>query len=82
MRTQYNVRADHLTHDEIIELDKDFTNAGWILVDSNRKLGTHTLRVYQWEQDDVEPIYPVGFQRRTESKDRIDMNKIYYPVDD
>jgi hypothetical protein len=82
MKTQYNLRIDKMNAEELADIDRKFTDAGWIAAGINRTIGSHSFRVYQWEQVDVPPVYPVGFEQHKEPVDRIELDRFPRPVDD
>ncbi len=80
LQKQYNIRIEHLSPNEITELDRKFVDAGWVIAEMNRTIGSHSFRVYQWERAEVAPVYPAEFEPNTESIP-IETNRFPRPVD-
>ncbi len=81
MKTQYNIRIDSLNAEELLELDSQFTSLGWEIRGINDTIGSHSFRIYQWESDELPPVYPVEYEPRTELTP-IETNYFPRPVDD
>jgi hypothetical protein len=81
VKTQYNVRIENLTPNEIAEIDQKFTMTGWVVCGLNNTIGSHSFRIYQWEQTEFGPVYPSGFESHRDM-DRIDLNRFPRPVVD
>jgi len=81
MRTQINVRIEHLSKDELSNLDNRFVTAGWKIRGTNNTIGSHSFRIYQWEQTELEPVYPSGYESRKDTE-RIDLSRFPRPADD
>ena len=79
MKQQINVRIDNCTAEEIADLDKQFTEAGWVIRGINDTIEFHDFRIYQWEPIGVVPIYPSGYEPHTEP---IDLNQLCYTVEE
>lgn len=69
MQHQYNVRVEHLSPEELAEMDQLFTNTGWVIRGFNDTIGSHSFRIYQWEQDEVDVVYPEGYGSSAEPID-------------
>ena len=78
MKSQYNIDVSKLSHERILELDKLFIDAGWMIKGTNRTIEPHNFRIYQWEHSELEPIYPDGYQPH---KEPINFDGSHRPVD-
>ncbi|KEF40466.1 hypothetical protein M670_00492 [Schinkia azotoformans MEV2011] len=81
MQAQYNLRIEHLTIDEISAIDQKFIKAGWVVRGLNNTIGSHSFRIYQWEQTESEPVYPSEFEPHKDTE-RIDLSRFPRPVVD
>lgn len=64
--TRYNVLVDNLTKEQIEEFDEKFVAVGWTIKGFST-IGSQSYRNYQWESDELKPVYPTVQKQRMES---------------
>lgn len=80
LRTRYALSVEKLSPEQISDIDRKFTEAGWVIGVTTNTVGSHNFRNYIWESTETEPVYPDGFEQRTELQP-IEMNHFPRAVD-